>query len=223
MVRVDGAATAIEAKRRYMVEKHLRNRGIRDLRVLEAMGRIPRELFVPERFRHVAYSDEPIAIGCGQTISQPYITALMVQVLELKGTEKVLEVGAGSGYHAAVLGALAAEVIALEIIPELAEMACRNLERSGCGANVRVVCADGSLGYRELSPYDAISVAAAAPEIPPKLIEQLADSGRLVIPLGSLDEQELVVVTKSRGETSSRVAALCRFVPLRGGEGWKLR
>ena len=214
---MDGAATATEAQRRYMVEKHLKNRGIRDARVLEAMGRIPRELFVPERYHHAAYSDEPIPIGCGQTISQPYITALMVQVLELKGTEKVLEVGAGSGYHAAVLGTLAAQVIAL------AEMASRTLERSGCGANVRVVCADGSLGYRELSPYDAISVAAAAPEIPPKLIKQLADSGRLVIPLGSLDEQELVVVTKSSGEISSRVAALCRFVPLRGGEGWKLR
>lgn len=206
-----------------MVEKHLKNRGIRDARVLEAMGRIPRELFVPERSRHAAYSDEPIAIGCGQTISQPYITALMVQVLELKGPEKVLEVGAGSGYHAAVLGALAAEVVALEIIPELAETARRNLERSGCGANVRVVYADGSLGYQDLAPYDAISVAAAAPEVPPKLLEQLAESGRLVIPLGSLDEQELVVVTKSQGKTSSRVAALCRFVPLRGGEGWKLR
>jgi protein-L-isoaspartate(D-aspartate) O-methyltransferase len=219
---VDGAATAFEAQRRYMVERQLKSRGIRDPRVLEAMGRIPRELFVPEKYRHNAYCDEPIPIGCGQTISQPYITALMVQVLELQGSEKVLEVGAGSGYHAAVLGALAAEVITVEIIPELAEMARRNLEAAGCAANVRVICADGSLGYPELAPYDAISVAAAAPEIPPKLLEQLADPGRLVIPIGSLDEQELMLVTKSQGVISSRVAALCRFVPLRGGEGWKL-
>lgn len=219
---MDGAATAFEAQRRYMVERQLKSRGIRDPRVLEAMGRIPRELFVPEKYRHNAYCDEPIPIGCGQTISQPYITALMVQVLELQGSEKVLEVGAGSGYHAAVLGALAAEVITVEIIPELAEMARRNLEAAGCAANVRVICADGSLGYPELAPYDAISVAAAAPEIPPKLLEQLADPGRLVIPIGSLDEQELMLVTKSQGVISSRVAALCRFVPLRGGEGWKL-
>lgn len=222
METVDGAATALEAQRRYMVERQLKSRGIRDPRVLEAMGRIPRELFVPEKYRHNAYCDEPIPIGCGQTISQPYITALMVQVLELQGTERVLEVGAGSGYHAAVLGALAAEVITVEIIPELAEMARRNLEAAGCGANVRVICADGSVGYPELAPYDAISVAAAAPEIPPRLLEQLADPGRMVIPIGSLDEQELVVVTKSKGTISQRVAALCRFVPLRGGEGWKL-
>lgn len=220
---MDGAATAFEAQRRYMVERQLKSRGIRDPRVLEAMGRIPRELFVPEKYRHNAYCDEPIPIGCGQTISQPYITALMAQVLELQGAEKVLEVGAGSGYHAAVLGALAAEVITVEIIPELAEMARRNLEAAGCAANVRVICADGSLGYAELAPYDAISVAAAAPEIPPKLLEQLADPGRLVIPIGSLDEQELTLVTKSQGVISSRVAALCRFVPLRGGEGWKLQ
>jgi protein-L-isoaspartate(D-aspartate) O-methyltransferase len=220
---VDGAATALEAQRRYMVERQLKSRGIRDPRVLEAMGRIPRELFVPEKYRHNAYCDEPIPIGFGQTISQPYMTALMVQVLELQGTERVLEVGAGSGYHAAVLGALAAEVITVEIIPELAEMARRNLEAAGCGANVRVICADGSLGYPELAPYDAISVAAAAPEIPPRLLEQLADPGRMVIPIGSLEEQELVLVTKSHGAISSRVAALCRFVPLRGGEGWKLQ
>lgn len=220
---MDGAATALEAQRRYMVERQLKSRGIRDPRVLEAMGRIPRELFVPEKYRHNAYCDEPIPIGFGQTISQPYMTALMVQVLELQGTERVLEVGAGSGYHAAVLGALAAEVITVEIIPELAEMARRNLEAAGCGANVRVICADGSLGYPELAPYDAISVAAAAPEIPPRLLEQLADPGRMVIPIGSLEEQELVLVTKSHGAISSRVAALCRFVPLRGGEGWKLQ
>jgi len=219
---VNPAATALEAQRRYMVERHLRGRGIRDERVLEAMGRIPRELFVPERYRHNAYCDEPIPIGCGQTISQPYITALMVQALELKGSERVLEVGAGSGYHAAVLGALAGEVITIEIIPELAEMAQRNLEASACGANVRVIVGDGSLGYPPEAPYDAISVAAAAPEIPPQLVDQLDDPGRLVIPIGSLDEQELIVLTKSGGATSRRVAALCRFVPLRGGEGWRL-
>jgi protein-L-isoaspartate(D-aspartate) O-methyltransferase len=216
-----GAGTGWEAKRWNMVETQLKRRDIKDSRVLEAMSRIPREEFVPENRREWSYADEPISIGHGQTISQPYITALMVQCLKLKGSEKVLEVGAGCGYHAAVLAALAAEVVTVEIVPELAEAARRNLEATGCGANVRVICTDGSPGYSELMPYDAISVAAAAPNVPPQLRDQLSDPGRLVIPVGSLDEQELVVITRSRGKTTSRVATHCRFVPLRGGKGWK--
>ncbi len=205
-----------------MVENHLKRRGLHDTRVLEAMGRIPRELFLPESEREFSYADEPLAIGHGQTISQPYITALMVQELALTGTERVLEVGAGCGYHAAVLGALAAEVVSVEIIGELAEMARRNLKAAGLAGNVRVVTGDGSLGYPPMAPYDSISVAAAAPDVPEQLIAQLRDPGRMVIPVGSLGEQELRVITKSGGKTTSRAAARCRFVPLRGGEGWKL-
>ena len=216
------ADTAWEAQRWHMVEKHLKRRGIHDARVLEAMGKIPREEFIPDSGRQWSYADEPVSISHGQTISQPYITALMAQCLELKGTERVLEVGAGCGYHAAVLASLAAELVTVELVPELAELARRNLAATGYDRNVRVICRDGSLGYPELTPYDAISVAAAAPDVPPKLLDQLNDPGILVIPVGTLDEQELVVMTKSRGKTSSRVAVHCRFVPLRGGEGWGL-
>ncbi|MGE5644871.1 MAG: protein-L-isoaspartate(D-aspartate) O-methyltransferase [Acidobacteriota bacterium] len=197
--------------RRLMVERHLRGRGIRDERVLAAMGSIRREEFIPEERRAEAYLDEPVRIGHGQTISQPYITALMVECLELKGTERVLEVGAGCGYHAAVLAALAASVITVEVIPELAAMARRNL--AGV-PNVTVVDAGGVLGYPEGAPYDAISVAAAAEEIPAALVDQLADPGRMVIPVGSRSDQELRVVRKKDGKIEWRVAAYCVFVPL---------
>lgn len=203
-----------------MVEGQLRRRGIIDERVLAAMGEIPRELFVPESDRHRACEDEPISIGHGQTISQPYMVALMAQCLELRGTESVLEVGAGSGYHAAVLAALAARVTAIELIPELAARARLNLEAAGAAGNVRMVAGDGSLGFAEGAPYDAISVAAGAPEIPPALLEQLADPGRLVIPVGDRDEQVLRIVTKQAGKLTTRTSTPCRFVPLRGGQGW---
>jgi protein-L-isoaspartate(D-aspartate) O-methyltransferase len=204
-----------EAERRRMVEEQLRNRGIRNERVLSAMNAIPREEFAPLEARLAAYSDDPIPIGCGQTVSQPYMTALMAQSLELAGTEKVLEVGAGCGYHAAVLGILAARVISVEIIPALADLARRNLARTGLDQNVTVVCGDGSLGYPDLAPYDAISVEAAAPEVPSALLAQLNDPGRLVIPVGERGEHELRVVWKRRGRIEHRVATLCRFVPLR--------
>jgi protein-L-isoaspartate(D-aspartate) O-methyltransferase len=208
-------------ERHSMVERQLRRRGIFDERVLAAMEEIPRELFVPEAGRPYAYDDAPVSIGHGQTISQPYMTALMAQSLELQGGEKVLEVGAGSGYHAAVLAALGARVVAVELIPELAEQARLNLEAAGRAAGVRVISGDGSLGFPEEAPYDGISVAAGAPDIPPALVEQLRDSGRLVIPVGARDEQELQVITKRGGKLSTRVAAACRFVPLRGGMGWR--
>jgi len=209
-----------------MVERQLRRRGIFDERVLEAMAGIPRELFIPGEMRICAYDDGPVSIGHGQTISQPYMTALMAQSLELRGSETVLEVGAGSGYHAAVLAALAARVIAIELIPELAEQARSNLEAAGRpighpGANVRVICGDGSLGFPAEAPYDAISVAAGAPKVPPALLEQLNDPGRLVVPVGDFDEQQLRVIAKSGGELTTRLAAACRFVPLRGGAGWR--
>lgn len=208
------------AERRDMVEKQLRRRGIRDARVLRAMGEIPREDFVPAELRVLSYHDDPVPIGYGQTISQPYMTALMAQELALTGTESVLDVGAGSGYAAAVLGALARSVISVEIVPALAVLARDNLHRTARDGNVTVQEGDGSLGYSELAPYDAISVAAGAPGIPSALLGQLKDPGRLVIPVGPLDDQELRVLQRIGGRTECRVATLCRFVPLRGGEGW---
>ncbi len=210
------------ALRREMVERQLKARGIRDPRVLAVMLEIPREEFVPAHLRHLAYMDDPVPIGFGQTISQPYMTALMVECLELAGDEVVLDVGSGSGYHAAVLAAIARWVYSIEIIPELAEQARKNLRRVGRDLNVTVICGDGSAGYPEHAPYDAVSVAAAAPEVPPRLLEQLKDPGRLVIPVGSLWDQELRWVTKQGGTVQSRVVTYCRFVPLRGGEGWEV-
>ena len=209
------------AERREMVETQLRRRGIQDPRVLRAMGEIPREEFVPPDLQHLAYQDDPIQIGYGQTISQPYMTALMAEVLELTGKETVLEVGTGSGYAAAVLGALAAQVVTIELIPALAASARKNLARAGRDQNVLVVCGDGSLGDPQLAPYDAISVAAGAPDVPHALLEQLNDPGRLVIPVGDRLDQELRVFSKRGGRIATRVATLCRFVPLRGGDGWR--
>jgi protein-L-isoaspartate(D-aspartate) O-methyltransferase len=203
-----------------MVDKQLRRRGIRDPRLLRAMGSIPRQEFVPPDVRVLAYRDDPLSIGFGQTISQPYMTALMAEVLDLRGNETVLEVGTGCGYAAAVLGSLARRVVSVEIVPGLANLARENLRRTGCGPNVEVVLGDGSLGYGGYAPYDAISVAAAAPDIPMSLLEQLNDPGRLVIPVGTRDDQELRVISKYEGRIEFRVATLCRFVPLRGGEGW---
>jgi len=209
------------SERRRMVERQLRRRGIRDARVLGAFLEIPREQFVPPEARFETYDDEPVQIGYGQTVSQPYMTALMAEALELEGRETVLEVGAGCGYAAAVLGMLAARVVAVEIIPGLARLATDNLRRTGRNRNVTVVAADGSLGYAPSAPYDAISVAAGAPDIPVALLGQLNDPGRLVIPVGEFVNQELRVVRKCGGRIESRVAAQCRFVPLRGGEGWR--
>jgi protein-L-isoaspartate(D-aspartate) O-methyltransferase len=203
-----------------MVEQQLRRRGIRDQRVLNAMLQIPRQEFVPVNLRREAYSDAPLAIGHGQTISQPYMTALMAELLELRGVEKVLDVGTGSGYHAAVLGALAREVISIERIPELAEIARDNLRRTGLDGNITVMCGDGSVGVPRLEPFDAISVAAAAPATPPTLLAQLRDPGTLVIPAGTRKDQELQVVRKENGEIATRVVSGCRFVPLLGREAF---
>jgi protein-L-isoaspartate(D-aspartate) O-methyltransferase len=209
------------SERRRMVDTQLRRRGIGDERVLAAMLEIPREEFVPLESRLLAYEDGPIPIGEGQTISQPYMTALMAEALALRGTECVLEVGAGCGYAAAVLGTLAARVVTLEILPRLARQARDNLRRTARDGNVRVVAGDGSGGYAEAAPYDAISVAAGAPEIPAALLGQLNDPGILVIPVGAMDDQELRVVTMRGGRVECRVPTMCRFVPLRGGAGWQ--
>ena len=184
------------------------------------MSEIPREEFVAPESRALAYRDDPIPIGYGQTISQPYMTALMAQLLELNGTETVLEVGTGSGYAAAVLGALATRVVTIERIPELVALAEANLRQAGRDGNITVIFGDGSFGYPDQAPYDAISVAAAAPDIPHRLLDQLKDPGRLVIPVGELRDQELRIVWKRGRKIKSLVATLCRFVPLLGGEGW---
>lgn len=208
-------------ERAEMVERQLRKRGIRDARVLAAILAIPREEFLPLEQRVNSYRDEPAPIGGGQTISQPYMTALMAQELRLEGDEKVLEVGAGSGYAAAVLGLLAARVIAIELLPGLAALAANNLRKTGFDRGVTVICADGSQGYAQDAPYHAISVAAAAAGVPEPLIEQLANGGRLVIPVGDYADQELRVITKSGNKVNTRVATHCRFVPLRGHHGWR--
>jgi protein-L-isoaspartate(D-aspartate) O-methyltransferase len=208
-------------QRRAMVDQQLRKRGIRDERILEAMSGLPREEFVSEAHRYLAYDDAPVDIGYGQTISQPYMTALMVESLQLEGYERVLDVGSGSGYHAAVLATLAARVVSIEIVPELAEQARRNLDRVGLLPKVEVVCGDGSQGFPPEAPYDAISVAAGAPEVPQSLLDQLADPGRLVIPVGSLSDQELHVIDKVEGRFRRSIRSGCRFVPLRGVQGWR--
>jgi len=200
-----------------MVEVQLRRRGIRDERVLAAMSEIPREEFVPAESRIEAYIDGPVHVGHGQTISQPYMTALMAQLLRLTGEETVLEVGAGCGYAAAVLGQVAARVVAIELIPALAQLARENLRRTGRDGNVTVVEGDGRFGYPPLAPYRGISVAAAAPEIPAALLEQLDDPGCLVIPVDVTEDQELRTVWKRAGRIDYHVATLCRFVPLRRG------
>ncbi|MBK9170412.1 MAG: protein-L-isoaspartate(D-aspartate) O-methyltransferase [Bryobacterales bacterium] len=206
-----------------MVERQLRSRGIRDERLLSAMGTIPRERFVPLETRLFAYQDAPLAIGHGQTISQPYITALMVECLALQGHEIVLDIGSGSGYHAAVLSYLAREVYSVEIIPELTDLSRRNLAAAGCGLNIRLFIGDGSMGCPEAPAqgFDAISVTAGAPSVPEALLTQLRDPGRMVIPVGPHDDQELLVVEKRDGVLHSRTATHCRFVPLRGGAGWR--
>jgi protein-L-isoaspartate(D-aspartate) O-methyltransferase len=204
-----------------MVDEQLRRRNLTDERVLAAMAAIPREEFVPLEARILSYRDDPVGIGFGQTISQPYMTALMAQQLLLRGTEVVLDVGTGSGYAAALLGVLAARVISIELIAGLAARAQENLRRTGWGQNVTVIAGDGSVGYAEGALYDAISVAAAAPEVPKALTEQLRDPGRLVIPVGTRQDQSLLVVMKKNGEVESRVGEPCRFVPLRGNEGWR--
>ena len=209
------------SERREMVQRQLKARGISDPRVLSAMEKIPREAFVPAEARLLSCIDHPVAIAHGQTISQPYMTAFMVQALELKGGEKVLEVGAGSGYHAAVLGALAREVITLELIPGLASLARHNLRRCGLSGNITVITGDGSKGYPGGSPYDAISVAAGAPAVPEALTAQLGEGGRLVIPVGGRKDQDLLLLTKHGGRVTTRVVAHCSFVPLRGEQGWR--
>jgi protein-L-isoaspartate(D-aspartate) O-methyltransferase len=200
-----------------MVERQLRRRGIGDERVLAAMERVPRELFVPPELRDAAYADAALPIGAGQTISQPYMAALICEQLALQGTERVLDVGTGSGYQAAVLAELAAEVHTIERIPELAQRARSNLDAAGYGDRVELHAGDGTLGVPERAPFAAIAVAAAALEAPPALYEQLEQRGRLVVPVGGSDGQWLEVVVRTPEGPAVLRTVPCRFVPLVAG------
>lgn len=205
--------------RRHMVESQLRDRGIRDQRVLEVMLRIPRHEFVSAEYRAQAYGDHPIPIGENQTISQPFIVAASLQALNLHGTESVLEVGTGSGYQTALLAALSRAVYSIERHPALAQGADAVLNKLGLN-NVKIIVGDGSYGFPEFAPYDAILVSAAAPAIPRSLFDQLADEGRMVIPVGPQQSQELQLVRKRAGSPVVEVIEGCRFVPLIGAGGY---
>jgi protein-L-isoaspartate(D-aspartate) O-methyltransferase len=198
----------------------LRRQGVHDERVLAAIQAVPREAFVPSRHREQAYENVPLPIGAGQTISQPLVVGLMTQALSLAGDERVLEVGTGSGYQAAVLSRLAARVVSVERIAELAERARRTLDRLRCH-NVEVHVSNGSLGWPDSAPYNAIIVTAAAPAVPPALIQQLDEGGRLVLPVGSRAAQDLLLVTRHGETTDTRNLGPVRFVPLLGEAGWE--
>jgi protein-L-isoaspartate(D-aspartate) O-methyltransferase len=198
----------------------LRERGIRDLAVLRAVEATPRHLFVPTGVRHRAYEDSALPIGNGQTISQPSIHARYLELLKLGGHERVLEVGTGSGYQTVLLAHLAAQVFSIERIPALLNGARDAITRAGV-RNVSLLLGDGTLGWREYSPYDAILVSAAAPSVPQPLLDQLAEKGRLLIPLGGQDVQTLAVITKREGTVHREDVLPVRFVPLLGTHGWQ--
>jgi protein-L-isoaspartate(D-aspartate) O-methyltransferase len=207
-----------EAARARLVE-HI-SPEVNDKRVLAAIAHIPRELFVPPEAQHLAYENIPLAIGLGQTISQPLIIALMTKALELTGSEKVLEVGTGSGYQAAILAELARSVVTTERLPPLAEAAKNVLDSLGY-TNIEIHLVEETLGYQPGSPYDAIMVTAAAPRVPTSLLAQLAIGGRMVIPVGSRHVQELYKITKHRGKNIVCNLGGCRFVPLIGKDAWE--
>jgi protein-L-isoaspartate(D-aspartate) O-methyltransferase len=203
-----------------MIETQLRRRGVKDAGVLRAMENVPRHEFVPEQFRARAYDDVPLPIGAGQTISQPYIVAAMTAALRVRPDERVLEIGTGCGYQAAVFSQLAKEVFSVERQPELALSASERLARLGY-ANVHVHCGDGTLGLQEFAPFDAILVAAAAPAIPDPLLAQLGEGGRMIIPVGGTEHQELQLIEKRGNSLHKSVLEGCRFVPLVGCHGWQ--
>ena len=207
--------TTFRKQRESMVSCQLRGRDIMDKRLLAVMGELPRELFLDESLRSQAYTDGPLPIGQGQTISQPYIQALMTQHLHLEGTEKMLEIGTGSGYQTAILARLSREVISVERLAELSMSAQRILDSLGLD-NVHYIVADGSEGVVEAAPFEGILVTAACPDVPEPLVEQLSENGRLVAPVGPRDTQDLVVVTRQGGQIYRESICPCRFVPLLG-------
>ena len=204
-----------------MVERQLRARGVLDERVLDAMERVPRHQFVPAFSEEEAYGDHPLPIGHGQTISQPYMVARMTELAAPGRGERALEVGAGCGYQTAVLAELSGQVFACELLPDLAEGAARRLEELGYGEDrVRVEARDGTLGWPEHGPFDVILVAAGAPAVPEPLVEQLAEGGRLVIPVGGQFSQVVRRITRRDGALETMSDTPCRFVDLRGAHGW---
>jgi protein-L-isoaspartate(D-aspartate) O-methyltransferase len=207
------------AQRARMVKHQLRERGISDQRVLDAMAAVPRELFVPEEVRASAYNDSALPIGHEQTISQPWVVAAICQALRLQGNEVVLEIGTGSGYSAAVLARLAHRVVSIERVPELGEAARRRLVELGVG-NVEVIVGDGSRGHPAEAPYDAIAIHAATPEAPHSLIAELAPYGRLVVPVATGKTDLLMAFVREDGELHQETIGPCRFVPLIGAEGF---
>jgi protein-L-isoaspartate(D-aspartate) O-methyltransferase len=213
-----GEATASE--RAAMVATQLRRRGIADERVLATMGELPREMFVDAYLRPHAYDDAALPIAAGQSISQPYMVARMTELLAVRSGDRVLEIGTGSGYQAAVLATLGARVLSTERYQELADAARDRLERLGLGERVEIRVGDGSLGAPEDGPFDGIVVTAAAPRIPEALLEQLAEGGRLVIPVGPRERQRLIVATRHENDWEQRWEGDCVFVPLVGAGGW---
>jgi len=209
-----------EREREAMVEHQIRDRGIRDERVLAAMREVPRHLFVPKGYERAAYEDRPLPIGEGQTISQPYIVAVMTEQLGLAPQDRVLEIGSGSGYQAALLAGLAGTVISIERLEGVAEQARENLARAGV-TGVRIIVGDGTEGYPPEAPYDAIIVTAASPGVPEPLIEQLAEGGRLIAPIGPRDCQDLVKLVKREGKVETIPLGGVCFVPLIGQFGWR--
>jgi protein-L-isoaspartate(D-aspartate) O-methyltransferase len=203
-----------------MVETQIAARGIRDPRVLEAMREVPRHSFIPADLASAAYHDRPLPIGHGQTISQPYIVAMMTELLELRSHDRVLEIGTGSGYQAAILAHLSAEVISIERIEPVAEKARKLLADLGID-KITVIVGDGTEGYPPRAPYDGIIITASTPEIPPPLIEQLADNGRLVAPVGGRDLQELVRLVRQGDRIVRESYGGVMFVPLIGRHGWQ--
>ncbi|MBF0452585.1 MAG: protein-L-isoaspartate(D-aspartate) O-methyltransferase [Candidatus Magnetomorum sp.] len=212
--------TEFEIKRAHMVKNHIQARGISDKRLLEAMRTVERQKFVPEHQKAYAYEDHPLPIGLEQTISQPYIVAEMTNTLKIKKTDRVLEIGTGSGYQAAILSQLAAEVYTVERIKPLLEKAQRVFKTCGY-TNIHTLHSDGTLGWSDYSPFDAIMVTAAAPKLPQTLVDQLAVGGRMVIPVGDRSVQSLVEIYKDQQGVHVKDYSLVRFVPLIGQHGWK--
>lgn len=218
LITLTSAAQDYQAERHNMVDQQIRNRGIRNTKVLGALRNVKRHLFVPEKYRHLAYSDRPLPIGHQQTISQPYIVALMTDYLELKEDEKVLEIGTGSGYQAAVLAEIVDHVYSVEIVEPLAQRARGVLSELGYD-NVHIRIGDGYKGWQEHAPYDAIIVTASPSDVPPPLKEQLAEGGRMVIPVGGPVFQKLVLLRKKDGQVKQTDVTSVRFVPMIDEEG----
>ena len=212
------AGGELRGARERLVET-LREKGIRDLAVLRAFEMTPRHLFVPTGLRHRAYEDAPLPIGSGQTISQPWVHAKYLELLQLSGKERVLEIGTGSGYQTVLLAHLVAQVFSIERIPALFHAARENIEKAGV-RNVSMLMGDGTVGWREYAPYDGVLVGAGAPAVPQPLIDQLAEGGRLLIPIGDREVQKLVLAQRKNGVIQMTDIAPVRFVPLLGSHGW---